>query len=94
MTVTSILSQKARTVEMPFEGNGFNYEAEFFGELLLEGKKDNEIMPLDESLEIMSLLDRNQKSVGPALPIRRVILIHPSESPGVGTKTRIIACYE
>ena len=30
---------KGKTVEMPFEGNGFNYEAEFFGELLLEGKR-------------------------------------------------------
>lgn len=68
MTVTSILSQKARTVEMPFEGNGFNYEAEFFGELLLEGKMDNEIMPLDESLQIMSLLDQIRRTWGLRYP--------------------------
>ena len=64
MTITSNLSQKEKIVEMPFEGNGFNYEAEFFGKLLLEGKTDNEIMSLDESLEIMTLLDQIRKEWG------------------------------
>ena len=53
---------------MPFEGNGFNYEAEFSEKLLLEGKKDNEIMPLDESLEIMSLLDQIRRTWGLRYP--------------------------
>lgn len=56
MTVHSAGSSK--TIEMPFVGNGFNYEAEFFGQLLLEGKKDNSVMPLSESLRIIGLLDR------------------------------------
>jgi len=68
MTVTSNLSQKEKIVEMPFEGNGFNYEAEFFGKLLLEGKTDNEIMSLDESLEIMSLLDQIRRKWGLRYP--------------------------
>ena len=53
---------------MPFEGNGFNYEAEFFGKLLLEGKTDNEIMSLNESLEIMSLLDQIRRKWGLRYP--------------------------
>jgi dihydrodiol dehydrogenase / D-xylose 1-dehydrogenase (NADP) len=68
MTITSNHSQKTRIVEMPFEGNGFNYEAEFFGNLLLEGKTDNEIMSLDESLEIMTLLDQIRKEWGLVYP--------------------------
>ena len=68
MTITSNLSQKEKIVEMPFEGNGFNYEAEFFGKLLLEGKTDNEIMSLDESLEIMSLLDQIRRKWGLRYP--------------------------
>ena len=68
MTITSRLSQKEKIVERPFVGNGFNYEAEFFGKLLLEGKTDNEIMSLEESLAIMSLLDQIRDSWGLRYP--------------------------
>ena len=68
MTITSSLSQKEKIVERPFVGNGFNYEAEFFGKLLLEGKTDNEIMSLEESLAIMSLLDQIRDSWGLRYP--------------------------
>jgi predicted dehydrogenase len=71
MTITSIITQKTRTVEMPFAGNGFNYEAEFFGKLLLEGKTDNEIIPLAESLEIMSLLDQIRRKWGLRYPFEK-----------------------
>ena len=61
MTFTETNGDKHETVEMPFEGNGFNYEAESFGTLWLEGKKENPIMPLNESLEIMKQMDQIRK---------------------------------
>ena len=39
MTFMETNGTETETVDMPFEGNGFNYEAESFGNLLLEGKK-------------------------------------------------------
>ena len=61
MTFTETNGDKHETVEMPFEGNGFNYEAESFGKLWLEGKKESPIMPLYESLEIMKQMDQIRK---------------------------------
>ena len=61
MTFMETNGTETETVDMPFEGNGFNYEAESFGNLLLEGKKESPIMPLKESLEIMRQMDRIRK---------------------------------
>ena len=61
MTFSETNGDHTETVEMPFSGNGFNYEAESFGNLLLEGKKENPIMPLDESLRIMKQMDQIRK---------------------------------
>ena len=61
MTFTETNGDKHETVEMPFEGNGFNCEAESFGTLWLEGKKESPIMPLYESLEIMKQMDQIRK---------------------------------
>ena len=49
---------------MPFEGNGFNYEAEHFGQLLEEDKKNSEVMPLEESLSIARTMDKIRESCG------------------------------
>ena len=61
MTFSETNGDHTETVEMPFSGNGFNYEAESFGNLLIEGKKENPIMPLDESLRIMKQMDQIRK---------------------------------
>lgn len=58
MTFTETNGDKSETIEMPFEGNGFNYEAKSFGDLLIQGKIESPIMPLDESLEIMKQMDQ------------------------------------
>lgn len=68
MTVELIGSGKTEVTEMPFEGNGFNYEAEAFGELMLSDKKESPIMPLKESLEIMKLMDEIRSSWGLKYP--------------------------
>ena len=58
MTFTETNGDHQETVNMPFEGNGFNYEAESFSTLWLEGKKESPIMPLNESLEISKQMDQ------------------------------------
>ena len=49
---------------MPFIGNGFNYEAEHFGDLILEGKKDSQIMPIEETLSILKTMDQMRETWG------------------------------
>ncbi len=61
MTLTDWNTGTSKNVESPFLGNGFNYEAEHFGQLLLDGKKESPIMPLDESMSIISTLDDIRK---------------------------------
>ena len=68
MTIELQSSGKTEIIEMPFAGNGFNYEAEAFGELLLSGKKESPVMSLAESLEIMSLMDEIRSSWGLKYP--------------------------
>ena len=53
---------------MPFQGNGFNYEAEAFGELLRTGGKESPVMTLSESLEIMRVMDEIRESWGLKYP--------------------------
>jgi len=43
--------------ELPFEGNGYNYEAADVGRCLRAGLLENETMPLEETLGIMRTLD-------------------------------------
>ena len=50
---------KERTeIEMPIEGNGYQYQAEEVARCLRAGKLESEIMPLDETLAIMETLDQ------------------------------------
>lgn len=71
MTFTETNGVANETIEMPFKGNGFNYEAESFGNLFLEGKKESPIMSLSESLEIMSQLDQIRKEWNLIYPMDR-----------------------
>ena len=69
MTIFHPQSGVSESVEMPFEGNGFNYEAESFGNLLLEGELESPIMPLEESLRIMRLMDEIRSAWGLRYPM-------------------------
>lgn len=44
-------------INLPLHGNGYNYEAEEVGCCLREGRKESAVMPLDETLALMELLD-------------------------------------
>jgi predicted dehydrogenase len=45
------------TVEAPVSGNGFNYEAAEVMRCLEAGKKESDVMPLDETLSVMRTMD-------------------------------------
>ncbi|MBT3666605.1 MAG: Gfo/Idh/MocA family oxidoreductase [Opitutae bacterium] len=68
MTLSKWKTDETKEIEIPFIGNGFNYEAEHFGELLIEGKKESPIMPLSESLEIIKTLDEIRNKWGLSYP--------------------------
>ena len=68
ITICSRKESANKVIERPFSGNGFNYEAEHFSQLLIDGKKESDIMSLKESLEIITLLDEIRESWGFSYP--------------------------
>ncbi|MBN9392400.1 MAG: Gfo/Idh/MocA family oxidoreductase [Chloroflexi bacterium] len=49
--------QEDEVIELPVEGNGYNYEAAEVGRCLREGLLESPVMPLDESLALMQTMD-------------------------------------
>lgn len=45
-------------IEMPLHGNGYNYEAEAVMEAMREGRLESPVMPLDESIALVALMDQ------------------------------------
>jgi predicted dehydrogenase len=62
-------NDKDDLLELPFEGNGYQYQAAEFMRLLREKKTESEIMPLDESLAIMKTMDAVRKLWGLKYPM-------------------------
>lgn len=54
---------------LPFTGNGFNYEAAAFMELMRKGKHESEVMPLEESIAIMETMDAIRAQWGLRYPM-------------------------
>ncbi len=46
-----------QTLHIPTEGNGYNYEVIEVGRCIQAGKQESDIMPLDQSLDIMRTMD-------------------------------------
>lgn len=59
------------TIEMPFEGGGFQFEAQHIADCLRAGKTESDIMPLDESLQIMQTLDTLRGQFGIKYPMEK-----------------------
>ena len=51
------VDQVEETLELPFEGNGYECEAAHVMDCLRAGKTESDVMPLDETLSIMRTLD-------------------------------------
>jgi dihydrodiol dehydrogenase / D-xylose 1-dehydrogenase (NADP) len=55
-------------LEIPIKGNGYNYEAQEVMNCVREGKLESNVMPLDESLSIMSVMDQIREQWGLKYP--------------------------
>jgi predicted dehydrogenase len=64
--------QDDETIELPFEGNGYNYEAAEAGRCLREGLLESPGIPLDETLAIMETLDAVRAQWGLTYPMERL----------------------
>lgn len=60
---------KSETVEKPYVGNGYNYEADEVMHCLWEGKNESDILPLKETLSIMDILDQLRRQWGLKYPM-------------------------
>ena len=55
-------------IEVPFEGNGYQYEAAEVMRCVREGALESPLMPLDETLAIMRTLDEVRRQIGLRYP--------------------------
>ena len=56
--VISIEGQDEQVIEIPLEGNGYNYEAQEVMDCMRAGKLESDTMPLNETLEIIETMDK------------------------------------
>ena len=57
------------SVEMPFDGNGYGYQAMEVMRCIREGRLESDILPLDESLAIMQTMDTVREQWGLKYPM-------------------------
>ncbi len=62
-------SEKSTTFDLPFEGNGYNCEAAEVMRCIREGRLESDVMPLDETLELMETLDAARAQWGLEYPV-------------------------
>jgi predicted dehydrogenase len=60
--------QPDETTHLPFDGNGYNYEAAEVNACLRAGRTESAVMPLDETLAIMRTLDEIRSQWGLRYP--------------------------
>ena len=56
--------RRTRSVLRPYAGNGYHYEAEELMRCLREGRTESAVMPLDESVALVALMDRARAAWG------------------------------
>ena len=64
----AVIGEAPETVTIPLAGNGYNYEAAAVMQCLREGKTESAMMPLDESLAIMKVMDALRRQWGIVFP--------------------------
>lgn len=65
----SVIGEEPLTVELPLEGNGYNYEAAEVMKCLREGKLESELMPLDETVSIVKTMEELRRQWGIKFPM-------------------------
>ena len=59
-------------VHLPYDGNGYQFEAQEVVDCLLAGKTESETMPLADSLSLMRAMDRIRRQWGLAYPAEKL----------------------
>lgn len=67
--LTLVNGKREESVSCPMVGNGYNYEAEAVGDCIRTGRLESEIMPLDETLAIMRVMDEIRGQIGLRYPM-------------------------
>ena len=65
-------ANEAEIVEMPYPGNGFQFEADAAQACIRSGKRENALMPLNETVMLMGVLDDLRAQIG---------VVYPSDAP-------------
>jgi len=60
---------EGETMILPFEGNGYNCEAQAVMDCIRDGRLESDIMPLDETIQLMETLDTVRAQGGLAYPM-------------------------
>lgn len=68
-TMTLTAGGKTEEIELPFESNGYQFEAQEVARCIRAGKTESEIMPLDETLAIMGTMDELRAQWGLKYPM-------------------------
>jgi predicted dehydrogenase len=63
--------QEDRIIDVPYEGNGYHYEAAEVMRCLRSGETESRVMPLDESIEIIRTMDKIRAQWGLKYPMER-----------------------
>ncbi|HEV7816705.1 MAG TPA: Gfo/Idh/MocA family oxidoreductase [Janthinobacterium sp.] len=66
--LTVSLDGVARTVQLPFTGNGYPHEAIEVMRCLRAGQTESPLMPLDETLALMGVMDTIRAQIGVSYP--------------------------
>jgi predicted dehydrogenase len=59
---------ESREIHMPYESNGYQFELSDAMQCLREGRSESAIMPLDETLALMRIMDRIRGQIGLRYP--------------------------
>lgn len=65
---TLATGDREERIELPLAGNGYNYEAQEVARCLDEGLLESPIMPLDETVALMRILDTVRSQIGLKYP--------------------------
>lgn len=68
----AISGKSIEAFDLPFTGNGYNYEIGEVGRCLRAGELESSIMPLDETLSIMRTMDAIRAQWGLVYPMEQV----------------------
>lgn len=64
----SAFGQPDEIIDMPYVGNGYQFEAMHVNAALLAGKTESDVVPLDETLHLMQILDQVRAQIGVRYP--------------------------